>query len=202
MISIKLYNILYMILIKLYNILFYFLLINSTRNIKFNNIKKIKKLYQINNLNYDIYNNKYSICLTAEHIFPQSFTKIYPNCKFDMHNICLTESLTNSHRSNYKFIDEEYFFNLKSYEYLYYNNSKNYKNNRLKLFIPCYESRGIISRSIKYMLYNYEKLLLEDVIINEETLEKWDIENPPNEFEYKKNELIKKEQGNHNIFIY
>ena len=52
------------------------------------------------------------------------------------------------------------------------------------------------------MLYNYEKLLLEDVIINEETLEKWDIENPPNEFEYKKNELIKKEQGNHNIFIY
>lgn len=189
-----------MISIKLYNILLYFLLIKSIKNIKFNNIKNIKKLYQINNLNYDIYNNKYSLYLTAEHIFPQSFTKIYPKCKFDMHNIYLTESLTNSHRSNYKFIDEEYFLNLESNKYLYYNNSKNYKNNKYKLFIPCYESRGLISRSIKYMLYNYEKLLLENVI-DELTLNKWDIENPPNEFEYKKNELIKKEQGNKNIFI-
>jgi len=190
-----------MISINLYNILLYFLLINSTISFKFNNIKKIKKLYKINNLNYDIYNNKYSSYLTSEHIFPQSFTKIYPNCKLDMHNIYLTESLTNSHRSNYKFINEEYFLNLKSDKYLYYNNSKNYKNNKLKLFIPSYKSRGLISRSIKYMLYNYEKLLLEDIIIDEETLEKWDIEYPPTEFEYKKNELINEFQGNKNIFI-
>lgn len=189
-----------MIYIKLYNMLLYFFLIISVENIKFYSIKKIKNLYQINNLNYDIYNNKYSIGLTAEHIFPQSFTKIYPNCKFDMHNIYLTESLTNSHRSNYKFFDEEYFLILKSDQYLYYNNSKNYKNNKHKLFIPCHQSRGLISRSIKYMLYNYDKLLLQDVI-DEYTLNKWDIENPPSEFEHKKNELIKKEQGNKNIFI-
>lgn len=190
-----------MICTKLHNILLFFLSINSVKTIKFNNIKKIKYLYEINNLNYDIYNNKYSFYLTAEHIFPQSFTKINPKCKFDMHNIYLTESLTNSHRSNYKFFDEEYFSKLKYYQYLHYNNSKNYKNNKYKLFVPCYQSRGLISRSIKYMLYNYDKLLLEDVI-DEYTLNKWDIENPPSEFEYKKNELIKKEQGNYNIFIY
>ena len=51
------------------------------------------------------------------------------------------------------------------------------------------------------MLYNYDKLLLEDIIIDEETLEKWDIDYPPTKFEIKKNELINKFQGNKNIFI-
>ena len=50
------------------------------------------------------------------------------------------------------------------------------------------------------MLYNYDKLLLED-IIDEHTLNYWDDNYPPTEFEYKKNELIKYLQGNYNIFI-
>ena len=49
---------------------------------------------------------KYYNDLTAEHIFPQSFIKIYPKAKFDMHNIFLTNGKLNSYRSNYKFVDE------------------------------------------------------------------------------------------------
>ena len=84
-------------------------------------ITKIKKIYYQNNIYYDIYqdniNNisydnikkkyiKYN-SLTAEHIFPQSYTKNYKKAKFDMHNIFLTESILNSNRSNYKFSDEK-----------------------------------------------------------------------------------------------
>ncbi len=179
--------------------LLYLLLIYFTRvnNLKFYNIKTIKKFYNYNNLNYDIYNDIISRELTAEHIFPKSYTKMYNNCKYDMHNIFLTDSTTNSHRSNYKFSNESFIINKNNF---LYDSSKNYKDNKCRIFIPSYKSRGIISRSIKYMLYNYDKLLLED-IIDEHTLNYWDDNYPPTEFEYKKNELIKYLQGNYNIFI-
>ncbi len=176
--------------------LLYLLLIYFTRvnNLNFYNIKTIKKFYNYNNLNYDIYNDITSNKLTAEHIFPKYYTKMYTNCKYDMHNIFLTNSITNSYRSNYKFSNESFINNL------LYDSSKNYKNHKYKIFIPSYKSRGIISRSIKYMLYNYDKLLLED-IIDEYTLNYWDYKYPPTQFEYKKNRLIKYLQGNYNIFI-
>ena len=74
--------------------------------------KNIKKIYFENNIYFDIYNdikiiNNYNNYkqLTLEHIFPQSFSKKYKLANKDMHNIFLTSSFTNEHRSNYKFCD-------------------------------------------------------------------------------------------------
>tara|TARA_B100001093_G_scaffold508316_1_gene570286 strand:+ start:1068 stop:1868 length:801 start_codon:yes stop_codon:yes gene_type:complete len=173
-------------------------------NNKNKNKNKSNQLYVENNLfkEYLYYND-----LTAEHIFPQSFIKIYPKAKFDMHNIFLTNSKLNSYRSNYKFVDESeylikknngYYF--KNNEFIVYNNYTNYRNNSLKLFIPIHSSRGLIARSVAYMKYTYEDLVLENVI-DKNILIKWNNIYPPSEIEKKQNLLIKEIQGNENIFI-
>jgi len=185
-------------------ILIFFLFVQSNFSLKFHNIKTIKLMYRKNDLNYDIYNNIYydinHNILTAEHIFCKSFIKNYYNAHLDAHNIFLTSAYTNTYRSNYKYIDTKNidYVSKKKFNFI---DSNNYRNTKNKLFLPCNYSRGIIARTIKYMLYNYDKLLLEDIIIDEETLEKWDINYPPTKFEIKKNELIYKFQGNKNIFI-
>ena len=122
-----------------------------------------------------------------------------------MHNIFLTNGKINSYRSNYKFVDEKNYLikeNDKYYfEYnklLIYDNSINYRNNSLKLFIPIHSSRGIIARSIAYMKYTYENLILENVI-DKNILIKWNNEYPPTEIEKKQNLIIKQIQGNENI---
>ena len=143
---------------------------------------------------YNYYND-----LTAEHIFPQSYIKMYPKAKFDMHNIFLTRSELNNYRSNYKFVDEtECLINFENSNN--YDNYINYKNNSLKIFIPLHSSRGLIARSIAYMKYTYEDLILEKVI-DKNTLLKWNYQYPPSEIEKKQNLLIKQVQGNENIFI-
>ena len=193
-------------------------------------IKKIKKIYHENNIYYDVYqdninhisfntiNNKYIKynSLTAEHIFPQSYTKNHKKAKFDMHNIFLTELLLNSNRSNYKFSDEkleymedvylldyDYFLQynrLLKYNNLFEYNINNYKNNKKKIFIPNYYSRGLIARSIAYMDFTYENIDMNNVI-QKELLIKWNLEYPPTFIEKKQNEIIKNYQGNNNIFI-
>ena len=176
------------------------------------NKKKSKTKYKLNKNKEKTKTNlfeeyKYYNDLTAEHIFPQSFIKIYPKAKFDMHNIFLTNGKINSYRSNYKFVDEcEYLIKKKNNYYfkhnelIIYNNSINYRNTSLKLFIPIHSSRGLISRSIAYMKYTYEDLILENVI-DKNILLKWNNLYPPSEIEKKQNILIKEIQGNENIFI-
>jgi endonuclease I len=124
-----------------------------------------------------------------------------------MHNIFLTNGRLNSYRSNYKFVDESeylikknnaYYF--KNNELIIYNSSINYRNNTLKLFIPIHSSRGLIARSIAYMKYTYEDLVLENVI-DKNILLKWNSQYPPSEIEKKQNILITEIQGNENIFI-
>jgi endonuclease I len=193
-------------------------------------IKKIKKIYHENNIYYDIYQDNINVIpfnsinkkyikynsLTAEHIFPQSYTKNYKKAKFDMHNIFLTESLLNNNRSNYKFSDEsledmeniyllDYDYFLQYNRILKYNNVFdyniiNYKNNKKKIFIPNYYSRGLIARSIAYMDVTYENIDINNVI-QKELLIKWNLEYPPTCIEKKQNEIIKNYQGNKNIFI-
>ena len=172
--------------------------------IKKNKIKNNKKVLRLKAYNkYNKYND-----LTAEHIFPQSYIKMYNKAKFDMHNIFLTQGKINSFRSNYKYVDEEnylikkndnYYINLNN-KLIKYNSSINYKNNTLKLFIPFYSSRGIIARAIIYMKYTYNDLLIENVI-DKKTLIKWNSQYPPTLIEKKQNLLIKEVQGNENIFI-
>ena len=124
--------------------------------IQYYGIKKIKKIYYENNIYYDIYqdninlisinnmNNKYIKynSLTAEHIFPRSYTKNYKKAKFDMHNIFLTESLLNSNRSNYKFSDE-FMESMDDLYLLNYNNFLQY--NRILNYNNVYKNKTIIN---------------------------------------------------------
>jgi hypothetical protein len=175
---------------------------------KYYSIKTIKQYYYDNNIYYDLYNDfckcsaneecsltsfsdltsfsnlkytKYNN-LTAEHVFPQSFTKHYSKANKDMHNIYLTNYYTNNLRSNYKFshaIDE---------------------NINKKIYVPCNYSRGIIARSLAYMKYTYPLLNLSNVLDNDVVI-LWNELYPPTELEVKKNNIIYKYQGNKNIFI-
>jgi hypothetical protein len=158
---------------------------------KYYSIKTIKQYYYNNNIYYDLYNDfcncseecnlnytKYNT-LTAEHIFPQSFTKHYSKANKDMHNIVLTNYYTNNLRSNKKFSHETV---------------------NQKYYVPCNYSRGTIARSLAYMKYSYPLLNLSNVIDNNIILA-WNELYPPTELEVKRNNIIFKYQGNKNIFI-
>jgi len=167
---------------------------------KYYSIKTIKQYYYNNNIYYDLYNDfcscsqecdltnfsnlkytKYNN-LSAEHIFPQSFTKRYNKANKDMHNIVLTNYYTNNLRSNKKFA------------HVVDGTSTH------KYYIPCNYSRGIIARSLAYMKYSYPLLNLSNVI-EHDVLILWNELYPPTELEHKKNNIIFKYQGNKNIFI-
>ena len=174
--------------------------------LKYYSIKTIKQCYYKNNIYLDLYNdlnysnfnsstfnsstfnsstfNRYTKYndLTAEHIFPQSFTKYYIKANKDMHNIYLTNYYTNNIRSNNKFthfVDE--------------NISK-------KIYIPSNYSRGIIARSLVYMKYTYPLLNLSSVI-DYNIIILWNKLYPPTDYEFKKNNIVFDYQGNKNIFI-
>ena len=183
-------------------------------------IRNIKQSFLDENIYYDLYNdfctssmncNKEDECilflnnlknyekyssLTAEHIFPQSFIKEYKNANLDMHNIYLTCSKTNSHRSNYKYIDENIYNNKKFIPV----SSNNFKNNKCKFYIPCINTRGAIARSIAYMKYTYPELNIENVL-DLELILKWNVLYPPTQLEIERNKIIKSIQGNDNPFI-
>ena len=187
---------------------------------KFYSFKKTKEIYLSNKIYFDIYNdNDYCIeidndkytkynSLTAEHIFPQCYIKHNKESVYDMHNIYLTKSLTNSHRSNYKYGDQEnykenkyYFKSISLYPSpSFLNIYQNYKSNKYKIFIPNYHARGAIARSITYMKLTYNNINIENVI-DKDTLIRWHKEHPPDEAEKKKNIKIREIQGNNNCFI-
>ena len=169
---------------------------------KYYSIKTIKQYYYDNNIYYDLYNDfcnctnndecnlssfsnlkytKYNN-LSAEHIFPQSFTKYYNKANKDMHNIYLTNYYTNNLRSNKKFSHVV-------------NETLNHR-----LYIPCNYSRGTIARALAYMKYSYPLLNLSNVIDCKLILA-WNELYPPTELELKKNNIIFNYQGNKNIFI-
>ena len=159
--------------------------------VKYYSIKTIKQYYYENNIYIDLYNElnrsdlvnytKYND-LTAEHIFPQSYTRYYRKANKDMHNIYLTNYYTNNLRSNKKF---SHVIN---------------ENISKRIYIPCNYSRGIIARALVYMKYTYPLLNLSK-IIDYNIIILWNELYPPTEYEFKKNNIIFKYQGNKNIFI-
>ena len=159
--------------------------------VKYYSIKTIKQYYYENNIYVDLYNElnrsdlvnytKYND-LTAEHIFPQSYTRYYRKANKDMHNIYLTNYYTNNLRSNKKF---SHFIN---------------ENISKRIYIPFNYSRGIIARALVYMKYTYPLLNLSK-IIDYNIIILWNELYPPTEYELKKNNIIFKYQGNKNIFI-
>lgn len=173
---------------------------------KINKYKKLNKKKSKKSLFKEIL-SVYDTRLTAEHVFPQSYTKLYKHAKMDAHNIYLTNQYFNSNRNNYKFVDEKkyiiHLFDRKCFDEqcdIEFYNYSNYKNTKLSLFIPNYLSRGMIARSIAYMKLTYPDLTVENVI-DYDTLIDWNQQYPPNQYEKNKNDLCYTIQGNRNLFI-
>jgi endonuclease I len=96
--------------------------------------------------------------INLEHIYPKCYLK--NENKLEFHNIFASNIYINKLRSNYKFAS-----------------SKNYKlfnkiNHKNKIFIPSIRDRGIIARSLLFMInkYNYTS---SNVIIDKKLLYKW-----------------------------
>jgi endonuclease I len=157
----------------------------------------------------NIIDNKYKkIYYSLEHIYPSSF--LNSESRHDLHNIFKTSKFINNARSNYKYIDlYEYIIHKNNSETIIYNdiNSKkwlkldndNYVNHKYKFFIPNDNSKGIISRAILYMSYNYNLKLFK--IINIDTLLNWYYKYPPTKSEIYHNNYVKKIQNTDNKFI-
>jgi endonuclease I len=145
--------------------------------------------------NPDIYNIKninFKSRPTLEHIFPKCYmNKISYN---DLHNIFKCNDEINNKRSNYKFTEFENFDDLQ--RVLMTDNYISIKN---KVFIPEDESKGIISRSIMYIAYEYN--LRYSKVIDTENLIDWCLRYPPIESEINHNNMVFKKQYKRNKFI-
>lgn len=153
-------------------------IIHSSRN---------PQIYNINLKHLD--NNRPSL----EHIFP----KCYMNKKSfnDLHNIFTCNSVINNNRSNYKFIDKTNSYPLTTF----ININNNYYSHKLKLFIPEDDSKGIIARSIMYMVYTYKYRY--DKVIDTDNLINWCMMYPPTKEEINHNNDVFKKQFKRNKFI-
>lgn len=68
------------------------------------------------------------------------------------------------------------------------------------VFVPRPEIRGIVARAHKYMDASYpERGLLDDA--HRALMDRWDAENPPDDWERERNRRIAEKQGNANPFI-
>ena len=150
--------------------------------------------------NPEIYNMKLQHInnspLTLEHIFP----KCYMNKKtyYDMHNIFKCNKELNNYRSNYKFSDFDNI-NINFNEFKKISETENYVSTKYKIFIPEKESRGIISRSIMYMAFEYKYKI--NKVIDNEVLIDWCLRYPPTKHEIYHNNVVFMKQYKRNIFI-
>lgn len=156
----------------------------------------IPSLY-INNDNNDIIYKNNKKYYSLEHVVPKSL--IHKSHHNDMHNIFKTLKPYNSLRSNYKFTDKysKDFDNkdenwIKTNEGTYYNFKKH-------MFIPLDSDKGIIARTILYMIYNYK--YKTNKLVGDVDLIKWTYDNPPSDKEKYHNSIIKTYQYTDNIFI-
>lgn len=169
-----------------------------SNTLKFANV--IKNAMVLNNKMPCIYTEKdfhiddkhvRSMC-SMEHIFPRSY--LHKSDHTDMHNIVRTINELNVMRSNYKYVDEK-----EDNEDWIHLTFDNYVNHKSRLFLPNEVSRGFISRSILYMVkeynYNMNKVIDKDVLI------KWFYAYPPCAQEKYHNEIVKGLQNKNNIFI-
>ena len=136
--------------------------------------------------------NKYSL----EHIFPKCYmNKISYN---DLHNIYKCNDYINNHRSNYKFTDfDDKLYNPTDFTRIL--NTNNYISTKHKLFIPEEESRGIISRSIMYISYEYKNKFHK--VIDSKLLINWCLNYPPTKEEKIHNHIVFMRQFKRNRFI-
>lgn len=120
----------------------------------------------------------------VEHIWCKSWTtnKVLLN---DMHNLFLADPVLNSKRQNHEFIDIK-------------------TQNKTKKFEPHEESKGMISRTLFYLLHQYPESTIEkfdSVVSPRGYLFEWFYKNKITKNEIIRNEFIGYIQGNINPFI-
>ena len=125
---------------------------------------------------------------TLEHIVPQSLIST-DGKKNDLHNLAGVESVLNSSRGNKKFGDS-------MISYKIYEECKISKN----LFSP-FTGKGDSARVCAYMMETYGGSIDKHKLIEDETILRWNYENPPSDYEKRKNEFIYKLQGTYNRFV-
>ena len=135
---------------------------------------------------------------SLEHVFPKCYmNKMSYN---DLHNIYKCNNLINNCRSNYKYTDFSYLNRtIDLYDFKKLFETDNYISNKYKLFVPEEASRGIISRSIMYMSFEYNYKF--NKIIDRQVLIDWCLRHPPTKDELYHNHLAFMKQFKRNKFI-
>jgi hypothetical protein len=134
--------------------------------------------------------------LNTEHTWPQSrFTPGFPNemQKSDLHHLFPTDSQMNSTRGNYKFAElSGATERVKCPTSRFAHTSIGYR------FEPPQEHRGNVARALFYFSSRYRIHIDND---EEGFLRKWHYEDPVDQAEIARQEMIFEHQGNRNPFI-
>ncbi|VEU80129.1 endonuclease I family protein [Haploplasma axanthum] len=123
-----------------------------------------------------------------EHVMAKSWLESagYTNFTGNQHNLRAADVKINRDRGNKRFID----------------GSGNYNNS--SSFFPGDDHKGDVARILLYGLIKYPNLKINSMITNNnpwDVLLKWHLEDPVDEFEIKRNNVIHDMQGNRNPFI-
>ena len=148
----------------------------------------LKSLLIVGNTTPTIYSTVKNSKLSLEHVFPKCY--MYKKHYNDAHNIFKCDSYINNMRSNYKYVDK---YN-NNFTRLY--DTDNFVNTKQKLFIPEDASKGIISRSIMHMCYEYKYDYKK--VIDYKNLIEWCLDYPPTKDEIYHNNCIFQKQKTRN----
>lgn len=143
--------------------------------------------------------------MNCEHVWPQSFFKGKYPMKSDLNHCFLTNSRLNSHRNSYRFFDVE------DGEYMDENGKKLVKGGTIsnkcsrkcnyeRTFEPRDISKGNIARAVAYFNTMYPEYDMSK-IIDVDTMLRWHKEDPVDECEQFRTDVIFKYQRNLNPYI-
>lgn len=144
----------------------------------------IKHFLRNSNIFPILYANICTNMMTMEHVIPKCYIKNNLAQK-DFHNMYATPACWNFKRSNYMFGE------------LNYNQNKTIIDTKLKLIYPRDCDKGVIARSILYMVSKYNI----EYDVNMTMIYEWNKQYKPSFKEICHNEFVNNIQGNKNPFI-
>ena len=155
---------------------------------------RVKKILHDEVPTMDIYGDN-SQTKNVEHIFPQYIFKNNPRKKemrSDLHHLYLCNSKLNNYRQNYRYVESSYANNYDNIKILDMKGDivKNetdiftkrgylmVTNRKKKVFIPCVNSRGKISRALSYFAIKYDCIDELNDVIDIRTMLEWNLKDP------------------------
>src|SRR5690554_6097292 len=119
-----------------------------------------------------------------EHVIPKSwYNTKYGNHEGDVHNLRISRASINSTRGNKKFVDGSGTWNSD--------------------FYPGDDHKGDVARIAMYMIVMLPDVLDFNTVMNngKDVLMRWHMEDPVDDFEIRRNQILYESQGNRNPFI-